>query len=61
MGPSPHSSVTSKQANNRGTCTASFAAISEDDVDELVVLLARYCAESLFRTQFPGEIVTDDS
>ncbi len=61
MGPSPHPSVTTKQANDRRTCTASFAAISEDDVDELIVLLARYCAESLFRAHFPGEIVTDDS
>lgn len=61
MGPSPHPSVTTTQANDRGTCTASFAAISEDNADELIVLLARYCAESLFRTQFPGDIVTDDS
>jgi hypothetical protein len=44
----------------RSAGTASFAAISEDDVDEMIVLLARYCAESLFRAQFPGEIVTDD-
>ncbi len=44
----------------RGACIASSAAISEDDLDELILLLARYCAESLFRTQFPGEIVTDD-
>jgi hypothetical protein len=55
-----HPSVTTKQVGQRGACTASFAAISEDDVDELIVLLARYCAESLFRAQFPGEIVTDD-
>jgi hypothetical protein len=54
-------SVTTKQVDQCGACTVSFAAISEDDVDELIVLLARYCAESLFRTQFPGEIVTDDS
>ena len=53
-------SVTTKQVDQRGACTASIAAISEDDVDELIVLLARYCAESLFRAQFPGEIVTDD-
>jgi hypothetical protein len=56
-----HPSVTTKQADGRSVCTVSFAAISEDDVDELIVLLARYCAESLFRTQCPGEIVTDDS
>ena len=54
-------SVTTKQVYQLGACTASFAAISENDVDELIVLLARYCAESLFRTRFPGEIVTDDS
>ena len=54
-------SVTTKQADGCSASTISFAAISEDDVDELIVLLARYCAESLFRTQFPGEIVTDDS
>lgn len=52
--------VTMKQVDQRGACTTSFAAISEDDVDALIVLLARYCAESLFRAQFPGEIVTDD-
>jgi hypothetical protein len=53
-------SVTTKQVDQRDACTASFAAISEDDVDELIVLLAGCCAESLFRAQFPGEIVTDD-
>jgi len=55
-----HPSVTTKQVGQRSAGTASFAAISEDDVDELIVLLARYCAESLFRAQFSGEIVTDD-
>ena len=55
-----HPSLTTKQVDQRGACTASFAAIPEDDVDELIVLLARYCAESLFRAQFPGKIVTDD-
>lgn len=53
-------SFSTKQVDQRGACTASFAVIAEDDVDELIVLLARYCAESLFRAQFPGEIVTDD-
>jgi hypothetical protein len=55
-----HPSVTAKQVDERSACTASFAAVSEDDIDVLIVLLARYCAESLFRAQFPGEIVTDD-
>ena len=55
-----HPPVTTEQADQRGACTASFAAISEDDVDALIVLIARYCAESLSRAQFPGEIVTDD-
>lgn len=56
-----HPSLTMKQADGSGACTVSFAAISGDDVNELIVLLARYCAESLFRAQFPGEIVTKDS
>jgi hypothetical protein len=55
-----HRSLTTTQVDQRGACTASFAAIPEDDVDELIILLARYCAESLFRAQFPCDTVTDD-
>jgi len=39
----------------------SLAFIPADDVDELIVQLARYCAELLFRAQVSYERVTDDS